>query len=84
MVRDGHVETCRIRCRRAHRRIHGPRLDINPSLEVSIVLNSSATLIDFDAMLFRSSASTTDAPDSSAAISRLAACAAQKINIQPA
>lgn len=53
----------------------GPCLDINPSFEVSIALNSSVTLMDFDAMLSRSSDSTTDAPDSSAATSRLAACA---------
>lgn len=50
-------------------------LDINPSLEVSIALKSSVTLMDFDAMLSRSNDSTAVAPDCSAISIRLAACA---------
>lgn len=39
-----------------------------------MLLKSSITLIDFEAILARSSASTAAAPDSSASATRLAAC----------
>lgn len=60
--------------RRRQQRLTRSRLDIKPSLEVSIELKSSITLIDLDAILARSRSRTADAPDFSASAILLAAC----------